>query len=395
MLYILLLIIIYISFISLGLPDSLLGSAWPSMYSGIGVPISYAGIIAAITAGFTILSSLLSARLIKKLGTGTVTMISVFMTAGALFGFSVSHNFVVLCFLSIPLGLGAGCVDTALNNYVALYYKARHMSWLHCFWGVGATIGPIIMSYWLIHGRWNLGYRTISFFQIVLAFILLISLPLWKKAGGRQVNGIKVEEEHKVLSFMQCIRMPRVKSALGAFFFYCAIEVTVGLWGSSFLVEAKGIDEKTAAGWIALYYFGITFGRFLSGFITIKLNQKQTIHLGEAIMLVGIVLLVIPGIKVLLLPGLFMIGLGCAPIFPCLIHETPTNFGAQNSQSIIGMQMAFSYVGTTMMPPIFGFLASRFGYGIFQLFLGIMFLLMLVVIEMLHKGIDYKVESNI
>lgn len=383
----LLLVIIYLAFISLGLPDSLLGSAWPSMYQTINVPISYAGIISSITAGFTILVSLMAARLIRRLGTGLIILISVFMTAAALLGFSFSHNFILLCFLAVPLGLGAGCIDTALNNYVALHYKASHMSWLHCFWGVGATLGPIIMSFWLTSGRWNMGYRTISFLQFGLTAILLMSLPLWKKAEGKHADKTVEKEETKVLSFMVCVRIPRVKAALAAFVCYCSIEVTVGLWGSSFLVMTRGVPAKTAAGWISLYYFGITFGRFISGFITLKLNQKQMIHLGQALMLTGMVLLLIPGTKLFLLPGLFLIGLGCAPIFPCLIHETPLNFGAENSQSVIGLQMAFSYVGTTLIPPFFGFLASKLSYVIFQPFLLLMFVIMVVVIEVLHNGL--------
>jgi fucose permease len=307
------------------------------------------------------------------------------MTAIALLGISYSNNFIMLCSFAIPLGLGAGCVDAALNNYVALHYKASHMSWLHCFWGLGATLGPIILSYWLTKGRWNMGYRTISFFQIALVAVLFISLPLWKKVEGRLADSSENKIEHKALSIKEMIKLPGVKAALASFFCYCAIETTTGLWGSSFLVKARGIDTKTAAGWISLFYMGITFGRFLSGFVTMKLNQQQMIRLGQALIVVGIALSLIPGTKLFLLPALFFIGLGCAPIFPSLLHETPVNFGAENSQAIIGAQMAFAYMGATFMPPVFGFLALKVGYGLFQFFLGGFLIVMIIMVERLHR----------
>lgn len=383
-----LLVIIYISFISLGLPDSLLGAAWPSMYQLIDAPISYAGIISMIGAGGSIISTMFSGRILKKFNTGIVTAVSVFMTAFALFGISISNSFIELCAFAIPLGFGAGGVDSALNNYVALHYKARHMSWLHCFWGVGATAGPVILSYWLIAGQWRMGYRTISIIQFVLVGILIVALPLWKKVSKMDEIKEEVVVEKKMLSVAGLMKLPGAKAALIAFFSYCSIEATVGVWGSTFLVMTRGIDAKTAASWISMFYFGITFGRLLSGFITIKFNQRQMIRMGLILLAIGIVLLFIPGTEILLLPGLFMIGLGCAPIFPSLLHETPKNFGAQYSQSVMGIQMASAYIGSTFMPMLFGFLAFHFGYGLFQVFMGVFLVLMFAMVEKLHKRVD-------
>ncbi len=382
----LLLVIIYISFISLGLPDSLLGSTWPTLYKELNVPISYAGIISIIISGGTILSSLFSNKLIRRLGTGLVTSISVLLTAAALFGFSLSSSFIALCILAVPLGLGAGSIDAALNNYVALHYKARHMSWLHCFWGIGATMGPLIISFYLARGKWQMGYRSISIIQFVLVAILFISLPLWKRVTSKEEEKVSVKEMPKAISVKELVELPGAKSALTAFFLYCALEQTTGLWGSSFLVLSRNIPTETAAGWISLFYFGITFGRLASGFITFKLNQKQMIRAGEIIIAVGILLLLVPGTNVLLLPGFFLIGVGCAPIFPSLLHETPDNFGAQYSQAVMGIQMAFAYAGATFTPPVFGFLASHLGYGVYQFFIGIMLIFMIVMIERLHKS---------
>ena len=381
---VLLLVIIYLAFISLGLPDSLLGSAWPSMYSGLGVSIDSAGIISMIISGGTILSSLMSDRVIRRFGTGMVTFVSVAMTAIALMGFSLSNSFVMLCLCAVPLGLGAGSVDAALNNFVALYYKAKHMSWLHCFWGIGASMGPIIMSYSLVRSQlWNAGYRAISIIQFALVAVLLFSLPLWKKA---QFPASKSEETHQqILSVRQLIGLPGAKQALLAFFCYCAIEHTVGLWGSSYLVTIHGIPAETAASWISLYYIGITFGRFLSGFLAIKLRHKQMVQLGQLLIGTGVVVLLLPVQSNFLLAGLFLIGIGCAPIYPSLLHETPNNFGSRHSQSVMGVQMACAYVGTTFMPPLFGVLGAKMSYGLFPFFVGILLLIMIFMVILLYK----------
>lgn len=392
-----LLIIIYLAFISLGLPDSLLGSAWPSMYPSMGVPISYAGIVSMIIAGGTIVSSLFSDRVIRRFGTGLVTSVSVLMTAGALVGFSVSNEFYELCVFAIPLGLGAGAVDAALNNFVALKYEAKHMSWLHCFWGVGAMTGPIIMSYFLEQGyMFQLGYGTVAIIQFTLVVILIITLPLWKKAAS--LNNVQADKEkcsekeqgQKVLSKRELLKLPGAKQALIAFFCYCSIEATTGLWGSSFVTMVHGIPAETAAKWASLFFFGITFGRFLSGFVTLKLSNRQMIHLGLALMAVGIIMLMLPFGQVTSLIGFVMTGIGCAPIYPSLLHETPVNFGAEYSQSIMGVQMACAYVGSTFMPPLFGVLASHIGYSIMPFFTGGIFILMFIMIKTLNERVDAK-----
>jgi fucose permease len=380
----LLLIIIYLSFISLGLPDSLLGSAWPSMYKVLNVPLHYAGFIFMIIAGGTVISSILSERIIKRFGTGIVTAVSVLMTAAALIGFSFSHSFIYLCFCAIPLGLGAGSVDAALNNYVALHYKARHMNWLHCFWGIGASTGPIIMSSFLIHkNSWNLGYRTIGIIQFCLIILLFISLPLWKKNKITENS-----QKNNSVKFTKLLHIIGLKYVLIAFFCYSAIEAITGLWGVSFLVMEKNISPETAARWIALYYIGITFGRFISGFVTIKLNNRQIIRLGQMLIGCGIIVLVLPFGNSTLLPGLFMIGLGCAPIYPSMLHETPENFGKEYSQAIMGIQMASAYIGTTLMPPAFGRLASYIGFNIFPIFIGIILIIKIIMLELLNRRID-------
>ncbi len=317
----LLLAVIYLSFISLGLPDSLLGAAWPKMYLEFGVPVSFAGIISMIISMGTIISSLQSDRLTKKLGTGKVTAISVGITAAALFGFSISGSFWMLCLWAIPYGLGAGSVDASLNNYVALHYAGRHMSWLHCMWGVGTSLGPYIMEYALTGGQnWNMGYRYISYLQIILTAVLLCSLPLWKKAGGLA----------------------------------------------------------------ALFFIGITAGRALSGFITMKLSDPQMIRMGQIIILAGILFMLLPfgfGSQA----GLLMVGLGCAPIYPCIIHSTPDHFGADKSQAVIGVQMASAYMGSLLMPPVFGLLAQNISASLFPVFLLLLLILMVFMHEKLLK----------
>lgn len=381
----LLLLIIYLSFISLGLPDALLGAAWPSMYRELHVSISYAGAISMIIAFGTIISSLQSDRLTRKLGTGKVTAISVAMTAVALFGFSTSHSFVALCLWAIPYGLGAGSVDASLNNYVALHYESKHMSWLHCMWGIGAAAGPYIMGYVLTNGRsWNSGYRVISVLQIILTMILIFSLPLWKNRpeiiddNGQEVSA-------KALSLREVIRIPGAKEIMVCFFCYCALEQTAGLWASSYLSLYKGVSAETAATFASMFYIGITVGRALSGFVTMKLNDVQMIRLGQVLIAVGILIMFLPFGQTLSLVGLIVIGLGCAPIYPCIIHSTPTHFGADKSQAIIGIQMASAYVGTLLMPPVFGLIANHITVALLPAYLFIILILMFVMHEALTK----------
>lgn len=386
----LLLVIIYLAFISLGLPDSLLGSAWPVMYREFSVPVSYAGGISMIIAAGTIVSSLQSDRLTKKLGTGKVTAFSVLMTAAALFGFSISHSYAALCLWAVPYGLGAGSVDASLNNYVALHYASRHMSWLHCMWGVGASLGPYIMGYALTGGRgWNMGYRYIAILQIGLTAILFFSLPLWKKrtAEGTEQSG---EESVAPLSLRQIFSIPGAKEIMVTFFCYCALEQTAGLWASSYLVLQRGLSAETAAGFAGLFYIGITAGRAAGGFLTMKLNDTQMIRLGQGLILCGAVLLLLPFGETTALCGLVITGLGCAPIYPSVIHSTPAHFGADKSQAVIGVQMASAYVGTCLMPPVFGFLANHIGAFLYPIFL----LAILILMVIMHEKMLSRVKAD-
>ena len=382
----LLLAVIYLSFISLGLPDSLLGSAWPSMYGQFHVPVSYAGIISMIIAIGTIISSLESDRLTRRLGPGKVTAISVGMTAFALFGFSISSSFGMRCLWAVPYGVGAGSVDAALNNYVALHFASRHMSWLHCMWGVGASLGPYIMGYALTGGNhWNMGYRYIALLQMILTVILLISLPLWKTkrmqgSGNDNMTG-------PLLTLKQVFQIPGTKSIMITFFCYCALEQTAGLWASSYLVLQKGIPSETAASFASLFFIGITVGRAFSGFLTMKLNDQQMIHLGQGIVCIGIASFLLPFGEYAALAGLILIGLGCAPIYPCIIHSTPELFGTDKSQSIIGVQMAFAYIGTCFMPPLFGLIAAHITISLFPVYLFSVLFLMVIMYELLLRSI--------
>lgn len=382
----LLLSIIYLSFISLGLPDALLGSAWPSMYKEFNVAISYAGIISMIISAGTIISSLQSDRLTKKFGAGKITAFSVAMTAAALFGFSITHSYLFLCVWAIPYGLGAGSVDASLNNYVALHYESKHMSWLHCMWGIGATIGPYIMGYAITNNNWNAGYRYISIIQIVLTAILFFSLPLWNKNDKENKEKINT----KTLRLIEIIKIKGAKEIMICFFCYCALETTTGLWASSYLNIYKGVDIKTAASFGSLFYIGITIGRAISGFITMKLNDNQMIVLGESLILIGIILMIIPAVNTVSLIGFIITGLGCAPIYPSIIHSTPYNFGAENSQAIIGVQMASAYIGTLVMPPLFGYIANHISISLLPFYL----ILILALMFIMHKLMIKKTIEN-
>lgn len=381
----LLLAIIYLSFISLGLPDSLLGSAWPIMQPELSVPLSWSGVIFMIISLGTVISSLNSDRLTRKLGAGLVTAISVAMTALALLGFSISHSFWALCLWAVPYGLGAGSVDAALNNYVALHYASRHMSWLHCMWGVGTSVGPLILGAALTRGAgWNTGYRVIGLMQIALSVCIFLSLPLWKKREETEVGG----GSGKPLTLAEVIAIPGARAVMLCFFCYCALEQTVGLWASSYLVKARLVDEITAARLASLFYLGITGGRALSGFATYKLNDRQMIRLGCGLVGFGILLVLLPLGNACAFAGLIAIGLGCAPIYPSIIHSTPANFGAERSQAVIGVQMASAYIGTSLMPPFFGWLAGRLGLWFFPLYLLALLSLMTVMHERLCKRVD-------
>lgn len=374
--------IIYLSFISLGLPDALLGAAWPNMYPEFEVPVSYAGAISMIISFGTIISSLQSDRLTKKFGTGVVTATSVGITALALWGFSISRSFISLCLWAIPYGLGAGSVDASLNNYVALHYASKHMSWLHCMWGLGATLGPYIMGYVLTKGvSWNIGYFVISILQIILTAALVFSLPKWKK------QNVSSEESanNKSLTLKQIFAIAGAKEIMICFLCYSAIEQTTMLWASSYLNLAKGVDATTAASFASLFCIGITIGRGINGFIAMKLKDNQMIRMGQSIILIGVIIMLLPLNKVFSLIAFSLIGLGCAPIYPCIIHSTPEHFGEENSQAIIGVQMASAYVGSCLMPPLFGLIADNISIKLLPLYLFILLILMILTHEMLEK----------
>ena len=425
--YGLLLAIIYLSFISLGLPDSLIGSAWPVMHVDLGVSVASAGVITIIISAGTVVSSLFSDFLIKKLGTGIVTALSVGMTALALLGFSFATEYWHLCVLAIPYGLGAGAVDAALNNYVAINYSAKHLNWLHCFWGIGASISPYIMSFALTKGLgWNNGFRIVFYIQIALTIILLVAIPLWKKARkGRGFKPISQFDdlEYKISAsslpqnadirnqaqstafehqsdqnvqnvpegkknFFSVFKIKGVWFVLIAFFAYSALEQTTGLWATSYLVQYKGIDATVAAKFASFFYIGITAGRAFAGIFADKIGDRLLIRIGSGIIIVGVLLVALPlQSTVPSLVGLIVIGMGCAPIYPAIIHSTPVNFGKNNSQSVIGLQMACAYIGTTAMPPLFGVIAQYVNIGLYSLYILLFTVLMIVMSELLNAKV--------
>lgn len=409
--YSLLLAIIYIAFVSLGLPDSLIGAGWPVMHQDLGVPVAFAGIVTMIIASGTILSSLASERLTRRFGAGVVTAVSVGLTAAALVGFSVSGSFWMLCLWAIPYGLGAGAVDAALNNYVALHYAARHMNWLHSFWGLGASISPFIMSYALTSGLgWSSAYRVVGLIQAVLTFLLIASLPLWGKVNGVLPPGHAVEtDEERAAGTEQsgkgsahvplahAVRIPGVVFILVAFFAYCAVESTAILWAPTYLVTDRGIAPATAAAFASLFLLGITGGRFLAGFFADRAGDRQLIRGGFATVGLGVVMLALPlETDVLALAGLVVAGLGCAPIYPAIIHSTPVNFGRHNSQAIIGIQMAAAYTGSTLAPPLFGVVSTWAGMWTFPLFLAALAALGLLMSERLNQLVAHRaVPTNL
>ncbi|WP_026565665.1 MFS transporter [Bacillus sp. UNC41MFS5] len=386
------LLIIYLAFISLGLPDSLLGVSWPMMQSEFGAPLETAGLLFMTIAGGTIISSFASGAVLKRFGTGIVTFFSCFMTAGALLGFHFAPSLFWLFICAIPLGLGAGAVDSGLNNYVASHYKAHHMSWLHCFWGVGATLGPVIMAQF-ISGQhsWRSGYLAIAGLQFVLVVILFFTLPLWNKVGGNSTVTSTNEKEHTDEVYRgtdaknkKPLQIRGVKLALISFLFYCGAESTMGLWGSSFLINVKELSVDTAANWVSIYYGGITFGRFITGFITLKISNRTLIRAGQIIALAGAVFLFLPLPSTFSLVGFMMVGVGLAPIFPCMLHETPTRFGKEQSQTIMGYQMAVAYTGSTFLPPLLGYLAAHITIGIFPFVIAGFIAIMLLGSEKLN-----------
>lgn len=381
----LLLIIIYFAFISLGLPDSLLGSIWPIAHRELGVPLAWSGPIFMIISLGTVVSSLLSDRLTRRLGAGLVTVLSVALTALALFGFGISTSYWMLCLWAVPYGLGAGSIDAALNNYVALHFRSRHMSWLHCMWGIGASTGPYIMNMILTRGgTWHQGYQTISLIQLILTAVVMLSLPLWKKQRLVSDANTTNSPSH-ALSLREIFALRGAKEVMITFFAYCALEQTAGLWASSYLSNFRGIDPVTAAGYASLFYLGITGGRAISGFITFLLNDSQMIRLGQGIAALGLLLLLFAPIDALSLTGLVIIGLGCAPIYPSIIHSTPAHFGTDKSQAVIGVQMASAYLGNVFMPPLFGLIARYTSIALYPVYLILLLILMIIMHERLCK----------
>ena len=435
----LLLAVIYLAFISLGLPDSLLGAAWPAMHEDLGAPLSYAGAVSMIIALWTILSSLASDRLTLRLGTGRVTAISVSMTAAALLGFSLSGSFYQICLWAIPYGLGAGSVDAALNNYVALHYKSRHMSWLHAMWGVGASAGPCLMGLAIARGAgWAGGYAAVAALQALLTLLLFCSLPLWKKRPGaaarakaaqatptqtqtaqeipaqaqttqatqamptqpqaaqaqpaRAQDARETPERRRPLPLAAVVRIRGAREVMLAFFCYCAVEQTSGLWASSFLHLSRGMSAERAAELAALFFLGITAGRVVSGFLTLRLSDTRMIRLGQLLLLLGVLLLLLPA-DACAVAGLLLAGLGCAPIYPCIIHATPAHFGEERSQAIIGVEMAAAYIGTMLMPPLFGVLAGRIAVTLLPLYLLALLALMTAMTERLERKTGQRAHS--
>ena len=385
-----LLMMIYLSFISLGLPDSMLGSAWPAMNVSLNAPLWGAGLVQMLISFCTIISSLNSAKLIHRFGTGKLTAISVATTALALLGFSLAKNYAFLLLMAVPLGLGAGAVDAGLNNYVALHCEAKHMSWLHCFWGVGTIIGPMILSAVLrVSGSWATGYRAVGLIQCAVSALLFATLGMWKRGNIQQ-------EEHgaKALSVWEVLSLPGAKAGMVTFLCYCAVESTLGLWGATYISQVRGVDEATAASFGAMFYIGITVGRAISGFMAMKLLPKQMVRVGQALLALGCIFMMIPAGSTLSGIGLVVCGLGCAPIYPNIIQDTPVNYGTENSQAAIGVQMAFAYVGSTFLPSIFGALAGVGGYGLLPYFAISICVLMTVLFGIQKKIVETKVKTN-
>lgn len=385
-----LLMMIYLSFISLGLPDSMLGSAWPAMNVSLNAPLWGAGLVQMLISFCTIISSLNSAKLIRRFGTGKLTAISVASTALALLGFSLAKNYVFLLLMAVPLGLGAGAVDAGLNNYVALHCEAKHMSWLHCFWGVGTIIGPMILSAVLrVGGSWATGYRAVGLIQCAVSALLFATLGMWKRGNIQQ-------EEHsaKALSVWEVLSLPGAKAGMVTFLCYCAVESTLGLWGATYISQVRGVDEATAASFGAMFYIGITVGRAISGFMAMKLLPKQMVRVGQTLLALGCIFMMIPAGSTLSGIGLVVCGLGCAPIYPNIIQDTPVNYGTENSQAAIGVQMAFAYVGSTFLPSIFGALAGVDGYGLLPYFAISICVLMTVLFGIQKKIVETKVKIN-
>jgi len=367
---------ICIIFMGLGLPDSVLNCAWPAIYSELDLPISYANFITVLVSLGTVFSSLFASRLINKFGIGYVTLVSTFFSALCLLAFSFSNSMLFFCLLSIPLGLGAGAIDTALNNFTATNYSSLHMSLLHCFYGVGISISPFLMSFALgDNNNWRKGYVLVFVVMMVITLVAFISLPLWKKIKAKQP---KESLPQKTLSLGQMFKMPAVRTSIITFFCSVGLEFTCGIWACTYLVNVQNISEALASRYLTFYYAGITVGRLVSGFVSKKLKVEKIVYSGYSIVLMALILLFIPLPPIFKAMSLFFIGFGNGPTFPNLIYLTPKNFGSDVSQSIIGLQMATCNLGILIMPPVFGFLAQDIGLKIFPIFLSVLFVAMVI-----------------
>ncbi len=389
---IVLLVIIYAAFISLGLPDSLLGSAWPAMRAGFDAPVAIAGYLSMTICLGTIVSSFLSSRILAKYKTGTVTAVSVAMTAAALFGFSLTPSVWFMFILAIPLGLGAGSVDASLNNFVALHFESRHMNWLHCFWGIGATIGPMIMAFNIDTGNgWRAGYLIVAIIQSALVVVLFSTLGLWKNGtAGRPAENSEI----RFISNREALRLPNAKLAMIGFVFFSATETTTGLWASSYLTACHGFTAAAAATVTSCFYGGITAGRLIAGFISIKVKSSDLIRWGQLICVAGALFILLPLPAGFAVAGIIMIGLGTAPVFPAMLHETPNRFGKDISQALVGMEMGTAYIGSLIAPMLLGQLTSVTGMGLYPFYLLVCILIMLVSSELLQRRITKKHLSN-
>lgn len=379
-----LLVIIYVSFISLGLPDSILGSIWPQMQMDLHAGVSLAGYISmTITAG-TVVSSILSDRMVRRFGVGKVTAVSVLMTAGALLGFSLSPNVLFLFLFAIPLGLGAGSVDVALNNFVALHYEAKHMSWLHCFWGIGASAGPVIVAATLARGAsWRAGYGIISALQMLLCIVLFWGIPLWNRVSGKDVA--QEEKPAQSVRISTLLGQRGVLPLLCGFVFYCAMETTGGLWGATFVHNRYNVSTSDAALTSTLYFGALTLGRIASGFAATRFSDKVLIRSGLWTAAVGMVVTLLADHPWVAMGGISLMGFGFAPTYPAMLHATPAYFGAEQSQQVMGLEMAFAYVGSTCFPPLFGALANVLDTAIYPWFLLACFLLAIVATEVTNN----------
>jgi len=385
----LLLIIIYLAFIGLGLPDSLFGTAWPAIYTELNLPLSYGSAITITCSLCTTLSSLFSVHLIRKFGTNKVTAFCTALTAIALFGFSFADSFLMLCLLSIPLGLGAGAIDNGLNAYVSLHYSATQMSFLHSCYGVGVTISPYILSQ-IISGDagWRGGYRIAFFIQLFITLVTFLSIPVWGKIHGKPEA--KEERKPKVLSFKELLALPGIKAVWCIFLCSCTIEFICGAWGSTFLVEYKGLPIDKAAGMVVFYYLGMTLGRFFSGILATRLSCWQIIKIGECVIAAAVLVLLLPLPTIFAAVGLFLVGLGNGPLYPNFSYLTPSNFGEENAEAVMGTEQVCAYIGCTGVPAVFGILAQVFGLWLFPVFLLVFFVPLVIATTSIMKTKNIK-----